>query len=49
MENAQLRNPLFSHLHPHRIEIYPTISNPYCEDDTPENMKIQQKNDQILN
>jgi hypothetical protein len=49
VENAQLRNPFFTHFHPHRIEIYPTISIPYCEDDTPNSMKIQQKNDHILN
>jgi hypothetical protein len=49
VKNAQLRNPFFTHLHPHRIEICPTISRSYCEDDTPNTMRIQQKNDHILN
>jgi hypothetical protein len=49
VENAQLRNPLFTHFHPHRIEICPTISRSYCEEDTPNNITIQQKNDHILN
>jgi hypothetical protein len=49
VEKAQLRNPFFTHLHPHRIEIYPTISRAYCEDDTTISMKIQQKNERMFN
>jgi hypothetical protein len=49
VEKTQLRNPFFTHLHPHKIEIYPTISISYCEDDTSSSMKIQQKNDRMFN
>jgi hypothetical protein len=48
-EYTQLRNPFFTHSHPHTIEIYPTISTAYCGDDIPNSIRIQQKNDQILN
>jgi hypothetical protein len=49
VKNAQLGNLLFTHRHPHRIEICSTISRSYCEDDTPNTITIQQKDDQILN
>jgi hypothetical protein len=49
VENAQLRNPFFTHFHPHRLEICLTISSSYCEDTTSTTMRIQQKNDHILN
>jgi hypothetical protein len=49
MKNTQLRYLFFTHRHPHRSEICPTISKSYCEDDTSNTMRIEQKNDEIFN
>jgi hypothetical protein len=49
VKNAQLRDPFFTHVHPHTIDVYSTISKGYCEDDTSDHAKKQQKKDYILN